>query len=129
MNITPHFHNIVSEQLKTPFKYGENDCGLFVHSVYKKAFGIDLASDLVKTYSDELHAIGTILKLGGWDKILVNRGFSKLDNINLIQRGDVVVCENAVGIYVGNCKAVFAGNVERKFDKIESAYRYTKGES
>ena len=112
MNINATFHRAVGELAFKPFKYGENDCALFCNSVYKKAFGMDLAGDIVGTYSDEYHAARVFSKLGGWDGILLPKGFVKV-NRNLVRRGDIVISDAAAGIWLGNNKAIFAGGIFR----------------
>ena len=108
-------------QAQIPFEYGVNDCALFVDSIYRKAFGVDLAGTIRGSYSDKLGAAKVLIKEGGWDGILLSRGFVKPKNINFVNRGDIVISDGAAGVWVGE-KAIFAGNVFRPIDKIEVVY-------
>jgi hypothetical protein len=55
---------------------------------------------------------------------LSSAGFSKRED-NAIYVGDVVIAENAIGIFDGN-KALFAGGAFRDRNKITSVYYYTE---
>lgn len=124
MNITPLFLSSVQKYSQQPFEWGKNDCALMVASIYREAYGIELAEGIVGTYSDEYHGMRKIVELGGWDKILTDRGFTKI-NSNFVQRADFVVAEGALGIWVGTY-AIFAGGITRTLDKIEATYKYIK---
>lgn len=119
--MSPDFYSIIKEESTKPFEFGTNDCALFVNTVYKRAFGVDLAGDIPGTYNDEYHAKRTLAKLGGWDGILLPKGFRKTNNVS-IKRGDIVICDGAAGVYLGDCKAVFAGGVFRHKKEIETVY-------
>lgn len=121
--MTTEFYNIIAEERVKPFKYGSNDCALFCNNVYKRVFGIDIAGSIAGSYNDEYHAARTLVKLGRWDGILLSKGFIKVEK-NYINVGDVVTCEGALGIYVGDGRAIFAGNTFRTLDKIETVYTY-----
>lgn len=123
INITPEFHHVVQEEYLKPFQYGTNDCALMVANVYKRLIGIDFAEGIRGTYTDEYHAARTIVKLGGWEGILSERNFVKITN-HKIRRGDIVICEGALGIWTGD-KALFAGRAYRKLSELDSIYRYT----
>ena len=99
--INSNFHLAVEKYRALPFAWGSNDCALFVANIYDEAFDIDLAEGIRGTYYDEYHGMRKIVELGGWDKLLTDHGFVKRDNINFVQRGDIVIFENSLGIWLG----------------------------
>jgi hypothetical protein len=123
MAITAKLHHVIAEELQKPFQYGVNDCALFVNTVYKRVYGMDLAGDVVGTYNDEYHAAKVLVKLGGFDGIMESKGFEKI-NKNFVKVGDIVISQKAAGIFVGNGKAVFAGGAYHTFDMIETVYTF-----
>lgn len=120
--INSAFHDAVKAKMTAPFVWGTNDCALMVADIYLAVTGEDLAEGIRGTYDDEYHAMRTIVELGGWDNILTQRGFVQLSNFNFLQRGDVVISDNALGIWIGN-GALFAGGLIRDRSQIVSAYR------
>jgi cell wall-associated NlpC family hydrolase len=123
MNITAHFYNVVADESRKKFEWGVNDCALFVDSIYRQAFGIDLAGDIRGTYTDEYHASRTLVKLGHWDGILLPKGFIKIDR-RQVKRGDIVISNGAAGVWLGT-KAIFAGGATRPLGELDVAYTYT----
>lgn len=121
MNVTPEFYRIVSDEASKPFCYGSNDCSLFVDSIYRRAFGIDIAKDIRGSYNDKLGASKVLVREGGLSNILLQRGFIKLENKYRVGAGDIVMAEGAVGIWLGD-KAIFVGGVFRTIKKIEEVY-------
>jgi hypothetical protein len=73
---------------------------------------------------DEDTNANLIKSKGGWHTVLSTAGFAKR-NDTAIYAGDVVLCENAIGIYDGT-KALFAGGAFRSKDKITDVYYYTE---
>ena len=126
MNITPHFHNVILEQIKEPFQYGINDCALFVDSIYRKAFGIDLANGIRGTYNSEYGAAKILITNGSWEGLFTSRNFKKLFNKNFVKRGDIVISDGCAGIWVGNNKSIFARGITRDLSKIDEVYSYNK---
>ena len=120
VNITSTFFAVVDETAKLPFLYGKNDCAQFVATIYRNAFGIELIKN-IPAYGTKYTAYRTIVKLGGWEKLLIDRGFEKTSTPS---RGDVVVCENALGVWLGNNKAIFSGGVFRSMENITAAFKY-----
>ena len=123
MIINSNFFNVIADKQTQPFAWGVNDCCLFVADIYGELYGIDFAEGIRGTYDNEYDGMRTIVELGGYDTILTDRDFYRLDNINFVSRGDVVIAENTLGIWVGD-KGLFAGNVTRKLSDITDAYRY-----
>jgi cell wall-associated NlpC family hydrolase len=122
MQVGLRFFDVVMEESARPFQYGTNDCCTFCISVYKKAFGIELANPKYN-YSDRYHAARVMVKEGRLKGMLETRSFSKINKYHA-KPGDVVVCEKALGIWVGT-KAVFAGGSYRTLDEVEEVYTYT----
>lgn len=120
MNIDSTYHKAVDEQMRVPFDWKTNNCGLFVANIYSKITGKDYVSMFKGDYVDEKSAFQYVKDNGGWEKILINAGFTKREDGN-IQRGDVIVCENAIGIFDGRF-GLFAGGAYRRRNKIEAAY-------
>ena len=105
-----------------PFDWKTNNCGLFVANVFNKLYGIDIANGLRGQYEDEKSAFQFVKNLGGWDIILTSKGFVRRKN-DAIYIGDVVISENALGIFDGY-RGLFAGGVFRERNKITDAYEY-----
>lgn len=120
MKIDGEYYKAVSEQRSKPFDWKTNNCGLFVANIYSKITGKDYVSMFKGDYVDEKSAFEYVKNQGGWQNILVNAGFIKREEGN-IQRGDVILCENAIGIFDGRF-GLFAGGAYRRRNKIEAAY-------
>lgn len=118
------FYNTLLEHHKQPFDWKTNNCGLFVAKIYSKLLNKDFVSDFDGDYHDKETAFDYIKAKGGWENILCNAGFAKRTGKD-IHAGDIVICENAIGVYDG-FKGLFAGGAVRKYSRIESAYHYTK---
>jgi hypothetical protein len=115
-------YKALAECHSIPFDWKTNNCGLFVANVFSKLYDIDIAEGLRGQYDDEASAFEFIKSLGGWDVILTNRGFVKRQK-GRIYPGDVVISENALGIYDGY-RGLFAGGAFRERNKITDAYTY-----
>lgn len=122
MIINSKFHKAVEAKMTAPFVWGQNDCALMVADIYRDVTGVDLAEGIRGTYDSEYTATRKIIQLGGWENILLSRGFSRIENKNYVQRGDVVIAENALGIWIGKT-ALFAGGVSRDMDQLTAVYR------
>jgi len=122
MIINSKFHNAIAIRQNKPFVWGENDCALFVADIYLDVSGIDLAEGIRGLYNTKYDGVRLIVDLGGWDEILVLRGFEKI-NTNMVKRGDVVISENALGIWIGD-KGLFAGGAVKKLEDITDAYHH-----
>lgn len=122
MIINTKFFDVVASKQALPFVWGSNDCALFVAAIYLEMTGIDLGADVRGTYETEYDGMRKIISMGGWEAILTGRGFIKLPNKNFVKRGDVVVAENALGIWMGT-HAIFAGNIVRPMQSITEAYK------
>jgi hypothetical protein len=120
--INSTFHEAVKAKMAAPFAWGTNDCALMVADIYHEVTGLDLAEGIRGTYSTEYEAMRKIVELGGWDAILTQRGFTQIDNLNFVQRGDVVISDNALGIWIGR-NALFAGGIIRDRNQLTAAYR------
>jgi len=122
MNIDSKFFRAIEKHHTKPFDWVTNNCGLFVANVYGEIYGKDFAEDLRGGYTDEATAFIFLQQAGGWEKILTDLGFEKRTDDKLM-RGDVVVAERALGIWVGN-RAVFAGGAYRNRADIKEKYFY-----
>lgn len=69
---------------KVPFKFGENDCGLFACGAVQAITGVDLAADLRGTYSDAEGEKQVLLE------IAAKAGLQSID-VKKAQRGDVAL--------------------------------------
>jgi hypothetical protein len=122
MYIDHTFYNKLQELHTQKFDWQTNNCGFFVGKMlqfmYKKDFLIDFADKC----TDEKTSFALIEQKGGWNKVLNDAGLVKREDKS-IYVGDVVLCENAIGIYDGT-KALFAGGVFRRKPAITSAYYY-----
>jgi hypothetical protein len=124
MNIDSTFFKIVEEEHSKKFDWETNNCGLFIGHILSRIYNKDFTTGLTGAYTDKDSAFAFIQNLGGWDKILTDRGFIKRTDDKL-HRGDVVVAENALGIWVGK-RAFFAGGAVRERAKIEAVYYYNE---
>jgi len=86
--------------------------------MYKK----DFLSDFSGKCTDEKTSFDLINQKGGWESVLNEAGLVKRQDKSIFV-GDVVLCENAIGIYDGT-KALFAGGAFRRKASITSAYYF-----
>lgn len=120
------FYNILQEYHGVPFDWKTNNCGLFVAKIYTRLYNKDFVSMFTADYDDEKSAFEYLNSKGGYDAILLSLGFEKRQD-GKIFAGDIVVCENAIGIYDGGI-GLFAGSAYRRRAKLESAYYYNNTE-
>ena len=120
MTFDSSFYNKLQELHQQKFDWKTNNCGLFVAEIYKSIYNKDFASMFSGDYNDEQSAFDYVKSKGGWDNILTSCGLKKRTE-NTIYVGDVVLCENAIGIFDGT-NALFAGKAFRRRNKITDAY-------
>ncbi len=114
------FFNAILKYHPEPFDWANNNCGQFVGKVYGDVLERDFVSGLSGSYTDKLSAFHFLHEQGGWDGILTNLGFVRRPEGKLV-RGDVVVVENALGLWVGD-KALYAGGAYKKRNEVTAAY-------
>ena len=124
MNTDSTFYKTIEQYYKQPFNWKTHNCGLFVGKVYTKMYNKDFVTPFMGYYNDESSARQYVEDNGGWDTMLKTNGFIKREN-NSMTAGDVVVCDNAIGIYDGNL-GLFAGGAYRRRSKLKTAYYYTE---
>ena len=114
------FYNKLAALHSKDFDITTNNCGLFVGAVYKEIYNIDLLSSFSIVYSNEAEAFEYIKSRGGWDTILTELNFKKRldDHIHIM---DIVICENAIGIFDGT-NGLFAGRATRRRNKLTDSY-------
>lgn len=122
------------EQIRNePFVWGKNDCLTFCANYYLAKHGKDYAEQWRGTYTTELEAYRILRKEGGTEPLLTNLGFTKLDNVAMAMRGDVVLYRGdhpeypTAGICAGKY-TIFAGNVQRLTSQCHAAYTYRNTE-
>ena len=74
----------------------------------------------IEYLSDEKTNSLLITSKGGWHNILTSAGFVKR-NDRAMYAGDVVICENAIGIFDGT-NGLFAGRAIRRRNKLTDSY-------
>lgn len=101
LNWTIDFIELTSEKKFSPFKWGELDCVLFAADSVLLMTGVDPAKDSRGKYKTEVGAkkhlsskYGDLFK--AWDSKL-----ERLQNINFVQNGDVVLFEGPMGTTSG----------------------------
>jgi hypothetical protein len=114
-------HNFVESRKKQPFKYGINDCALFVADAIQAMTGTDVAADFRGKYTDMLSSLAIIKQVTGGTTVedvavfeFAKSGIKELSTVKLAQRGDVVLCNNegapALGIvYLNGIDGLFVG--------------------
>lgn len=111
------------DRRNAPFKWGENDCCLFVADAVKALHGIDYAKEL-RGYTTRFGAARRIYKAGGLSSI-VDAMLSPISPA-LARRGDVVMFVaqdgEALGLCVGS-KFAAAGLDGVRFFGLEHAKR------
>lgn len=122
MDIDSKFFKIVDEEFSKPFDWQTNNCGLFVGRIYSRIYGKDFTKGLKGRYKDEKGAWKFIKRKGGWEKVLPNLGLEE-KSVTQLKRGDVVIADNALGIWMG-AVAFFAGGATRKRSELETVYHY-----
>jgi hypothetical protein len=114
------FFNKLSELHKEKFDWKSNNCGLFVARVFNYIHHKDYESIFSGEYHDELSAFKYVKSKGGWDSILKSCGLKEREDSKILI-GDVVLCENAIGIFDGT-NGLFAGGAIRRRNKLTHAY-------
>lgn len=123
MYIDSSFYNKLSELHRVKFNWATNNCGYFVGKMLKYMYNKDFLAEFDGKCIDQKSSLNIVSQNGGWYAILTKAGFSKRTD-KAVYVGDVVICENAIGIYDGT-KALFAGGTFRTKDKITDVYYYT----
>lgn len=110
---------LIRKNEKTPFKYGDFDCCLFVCDAIQAMTGVDVAADFRGKYQSEIGAAKFMLKFAGVrgiaEMVAGEHGLEKV-GLNFAGRGDGVYFEpngaGAVGI-ISTCgkQIVAAGEV------------------
>lgn len=100
---------IFMEEIKTkPFKWGDNDCALFVSGIVKAITDIDMEDGIRGSYSSEKEAQvlietfgkGSLLKVG--NKFAKKYGFRKIPILSAM-RGDAVMAKVDGILFFGVC--------------------------
>ena len=120
MHFDSTFHHKLSELHRAQFDWKKNNCGLFVARVFKYIHNQDFESKFSGDYHDAISGFKYVKNKGGWDSILKSCGLREREN-NKIFIGDVVICENAIGVYDGT-NGLFAGGAIRRRNKLTHAY-------
>lgn len=113
----------------TPFKWGENDCMLAVANYYLQTTGIDHGKDFRGKYSSAISAYRLLIKAGGMEQILKDRGFHEI-SVTLGGTGDIALQHLThqgyqMGI-VNKAKVVFAGGREVELTSVDKVYTNRK---
>ena len=118
--------NIVSEYKKHRFEWGKYDCCMFAADIVKAKTGIDLAANHRGKYNSEIGSIKALKKYGNFTDIL-DANFTRLDNINFAQRGDVVSYASGKGVGVVWSGGILSIHPEHGLclvtDEIETVWR------
>jgi len=122
MYIDHTFYNKLEQLHKEKFDWKTNNCGFFVGKMLEYMYKKDFLSEFSGKCTDEKTSFDLINQKGGWDNVLNEAGLVKRQDKS-IYVGDVVLCENAIGIYDGT-KALFAGGAFRRKAAITSAYYF-----
>lgn len=94
--------NTIRSYESKPFKWGSNDCALFVADVLKQTTGKDYAKDFRGKYKSKTGASKALKKFGkGSLKKTMLHFFGKPINVNFAKRGDVAYLESENGPTVG----------------------------
>lgn len=85
-----------------PFKYGTNDCALFVAGAIKAMTGVDPAEDYRGKYDTQRAAAEALKEYGEGTLLKTVRAWAEEKSVHFAQRGDLVM-KNAttVGVCVG----------------------------
>ena len=88
--------NFIEKRSNTPFKWGKNDCCLFVADAVKSITGVDYAKDFRKRYKTKIGAYRILRKFAGGGLVESLEKIAKENNFNLIapkmaKRGDIGV--------------------------------------
>ena len=124
MYIDHTFYNKLQELHNTKFNWRTNCCGVFVGKMLEFMYKKDFLSEFKDKLKDEKTNADLIQSKGGWHKILTDVGFVQRTDGSMYV-GDVVICENAIGIYDGT-KGLFAGGAFRSRGTITNVYHYTE---
>lgn len=113
----------------TPFKWGEQDCMLAAANYYLETTGVDYAIDFRGKYNTAISAYRLLIKAGGMEAILLERGFQPVPVTNG-KTGDVALQYLTrqgyqMGI-INRDKVVFAGGREVPLTTVDKVYTNRK---
>lgn len=100
-------HNFLRAEMDIPFQWGQRDCCTFAAAAIESITGIDPAAELRGTYASALSALRVLTDAGGVAGLAARQcaanGFPELPNVELAQRGDLMLCEFPDGDTLGIC--------------------------
>ncbi len=118
------FYKKLEELHKQQFDWKTNNCGLFVGRMLQFLYKKDFVKDFIGKCLDEKTSFKLIEEKGGWHNVLTSAGLVKRQDKTLFP-GDVVICENAIGISDG-FNGFFAGGKLRSKNQITDVYFYSE---
>jgi hypothetical protein len=118
------FYSKLEKLHKIKFDWRTNCCGFFVGKVLEHIHKKDFLAEFRDKVKDEQTNWDLIKSKGGWHSVLINSGFVKR-NDKIMYPGDVVICENAIGISDGY-KGLFSGGTFRSRTEITDVYYYSE---
>jgi hypothetical protein len=83
----------IESQIGLPFKYGKNDCTLFIAGAIDAMHGTNLHEKYTGLWHDKKSAWKYAKKHGGITKTLLELSYKKISGIAYIQTGDLLVNE------------------------------------
>lgn len=96
-----HFYNTISNWRDTKFEWGKSDCCIFVNDCLNAIYGINWRIDFGR-YATRKGALWQLKKknIDGWAGLAEYYGGKPID-VNFVQRGNVVMYDNCMGINDG----------------------------
>lgn len=91
-------HVVLTDRLKTPFAWGENDCATFAAACVEAMTGVNHLQGM-PTWSDEASALAAIEEVGGM-KPWLDSHFEPINPLTA-QRGDLGLVGTALNVCVG----------------------------
>ena len=116
-----HLHEYELSKRGLPFRWGDNDCALFVCDGIHALTGVDVGGEFRGKYSSLASAIVTIREVTGGtsvenvaEHIASQYGLAELPTVKYAQRGDAVLFDGAEGpalglVYFNGTHAMFVG--------------------
>lgn len=121
-NFEHELNEFIEKNKDNKFKYGKWDCFIFAVQAVKIISGKDYSKG--NKYKSKKDGLALLKTKGGYLNVLDNL-FSRIDNINLTQRGDLVYYEGAIGICIG-AKSIFVNEEGYTFintNEAQAAYK------
>lgn len=100
---------VIYKSQHRPFKYGSNDCALFVARCIEAVTGEKVAEDVLETYTSEIGALRIVASNGGTLRAAVSKIIHReAQEIDKVQAGDPILYRSTFEEHLGVCLGEFS---------------------